>query len=83
MCDAGHPVSYRWALPERDNVYRHGWYSAENDRALGHYFCKAVDGRVVKVTNATQSPTGGLAGWPDAVYVGELASPRPCPGPEA
>ena len=61
--------------------YRHGWYSVENDRQLGHYFCKAADGGVVKVTNATHSPAGGLAGWPDAVYVGELASCAPCQPP--
>jgi len=89
LCDAGHErfigggmkIPLHDRRPEKDSPYLHGWYSADNDRAHGHYFCKTEDGRVVKVTNATKSPTGGLSGWPDAVYAGKLASPAPVPPP--
>ncbi len=60
---------------KKRSPYRHGWYSVENDRALGHYYCTAVNGGTVRVTNVTQEPTGGLAGWPDAVYMGEVVPP--------
>ena len=88
LCDGGHerlvggemfPLHDR--RPEKDSPYQHGWYSVDNDRAHGHHFCKTEDGRVVKVTNATKGPTGGLSGWPDAVYAGKLASPSPVPPP--
>jgi len=58
------------------SLHRHGWYSVENDKALGHYYCTLAAGGTVMVTNVTISPTGGLAGWPDAVYVGEVVPPN-------
>lgn len=57
-------------------LYCHGWYSAVNNREIGHFHCALSNGDTVMVTNVTNSgtysPTGGLAGWPDAVYVGKV-----------
>ncbi len=55
--------------------HRHGWYSVENDKEMGHYFRTLATGGTVMVTNVTISPTGGLADWPDAVYAGEIVPP--------
>jgi len=63
------------AKPRPRSPYRHGWYSVENDKSLGHYYCTLASGGTVMVTNVTQAPTGGLAGWPDAVYRGEVVPP--------
>lgn len=71
------------------SLYCHGWYSVENDKSLGHFYCTltrsgpsinvsaiaAAQGGTVMVTNVTTSPTGGLVGWPDAMYVGEVIPP--------
>lgn len=71
----------RRCRPEGKNPHRYGWYSVENDKALGHYYCTlavagTMMGGTVKVTNVTTSPTGGLAGWPDAKYMGEVVPPN-------
>jgi len=64
-----------------NRMHLHGWYSEKNDEISGHYFCKAADGRVVKVTNSTINSDDGLQGYPDAIYVGELVSSSPCQPP--
>lgn len=66
------------SCPLRDaprSGYRHGWYSVENDKSLGHFYCALASGGTVRVTNVTNDRNSGLAGWPDAVYVGDVVPP--------